>query len=246
MVRELDMENQRGFIQGMVDMTRMGGAGPFDYGITSAVAHFPIVFAIYAVFHELGHLAYRHSTGLRDIGEEMLCDWLAAAAIEHRFGVVGYRVPLASAAAAVFYGVLKHLAMLNGRLQLGREELSDATFYKALAGKIVTDGKLATDAEVASLHEMSLIEARLTTTARVLGRIGCDVPLLSRDYVAIFWLMLAEIQVACVASLLALGPQQSDPSLPPSLEAGFWDSFKIGLRSRTKERIAATRVLPAL
>ncbi|HTW26603.1 MAG TPA: hypothetical protein VME92_05715 [Acetobacteraceae bacterium] len=244
MLRGIDMQNQRGFVQGMIAITRMGGGGPFDDGIADAVAYFPIAFAIYALFHELGHLVYRHKTGLRDLGEEVVCDWLAAAAIEHCFGVVGYRVPLASAAAAIFYAILKYLAMLNGRLQLGREETPDASSYTALGGRVVHDGKVVTDSDAGALHEMSLIDARLATTARLLGRIGYDVPLRQRDYIATFWSMFAETQIPCIASLLALDPQASDPSR--SAEVAFWNKFKLGLRSRTQERIAASRVIPGL
>ena len=190
----------------------MPGSGPFDLTLNESVAYFPTLFLLYAAFHELGHLTQRHSTDQRKLEEEVSCDFFALFAVRHLFNLAGFRVPFEVGAAAMFYGVLEHVSMVDKMQKIDRNERPDAQFYNLSPDNFVDTRPLD------QIWESSILTARSSGVARLIQEIerpevfsiGCINP------VRTFWHLIAEMKVLVGASLqLLLVLEKPAPVIAP-------------------------------
>jgi hypothetical protein len=165
---ETEEKNQITFVETLIELRGMPGSGPFDLTLNESVAYFPTLFLLYAAFHELGHLTQRHSTDQRKLEEEVSCDFFALFAVRHLFNLAGFRVPFEVGAAAMFYGVLEHVSMVDKMQKIDRNERPDAQFYNLSPDNFVDTSRVLKNVEFGCALAPTVIIARWRASSAVI------------------------------------------------------------------------------
>ena len=225
----LDEENQQQFANTALALMRWGGESPFEFGVAYATAFFPLMFILYGVMHELGHLWFQHSAGLREHREELAADLAALLAVEQKFPSHSCRVPVAVGAASVFYAVAKYLSFLQAKKRFMQGASDDTQFYRS--------GEGFPDAGESGHWEHKLIQSRATGAGAFAASVCAPYLLGARDDISLFWSLHGEIEFVTGYALDVHGsmPQQ------------FIEHSRVAARARyqstLRERIAASEQL---
>lgn len=242
-LRALDRENQEKFVEAMLVLLRSGGASPFDDGIAGAAAFFPVAFMLYGLMHELGHVIFPVSELRRSLKSESASDLIAACILDQLVPTPGTRVPIAAAAAAIFYATLSYLTQVAEIVRFHEGKSVDIARYYSDLEKLISDGRPLTEATPESRRESHVIGTRAVGAAAFLQQ-ACSWRFLPPDHISLFWYLRAELKMLTDAALDPdLGAASPAARSLAAFRADWMASCRKRLRPWLEGHIAASRRL---
>lgn len=245
-LRALDRENQEKFVEAMLVLLRSGGESPFDHGIAGAAMFFPAVFMLYGLMHELGHVILPASEPSRSLKSETGSDLIAAYLIDQLITTPGARVPVAVAAAAIFYATLSYLTQMTELNRFyGKKSVDIGRYYSDLEN-VLSEGRPLTHAAPESRREFHVLGSRAVGAAAFLQQ-ACSFLFVRPDHISLFWYLRAELKMLTDAALDPdLGGSSPVEQHLAAFRADWMASSRKKLRPWLEAYIAASRRLFAL